>query len=131
MEVGRIIKLNRVKYKMSVQSTESGYSSDDLSPSPNNFYIRKDAKRFERRYCVDDILIKSANGILYNGFDRRSGNSVVVKQIPREGISGYKMHKNRLCPLEIYYHLRANSCANVVHILDWFEKKSSFVGRLP
>ena len=114
---------------MSQTSIESGYGSDNfINSSPNNFYIRKDARKFERKYKVLDLIMQSANGVIYSGSCNQTGSEVVIKQIPRGNISGFKMIKNRLCPNEIYYQLIANKTSeNVVKVLDWFEKKSSFV----
>ena len=111
------------------QSSESGYSSDECQlQSPNNAVIARDAKLFARKYCVEDELMKSANGVLYTGFQIKTGRPVVIKQIPRNVISKYEIVGSRMVPSEIYMHAKAYEFSkSVVEPLDWFERRSSFV----
>ena len=111
------------------RSSESGYSSDEFeSRSPSNHVIKKDQIRFDRNYEVSDLLTKSANGVIYNGFCLKTGNPVIIKQIPRDVISTYVQLGNRLCPSEIAFHFEAAEVSQtVVRPLDWFERRSSFV----
>ena len=72
------------------RSSESGYSSDECElRSPSNHAIQKDQIRFERNFEVSDLLTKSANGVIYNGFCLKTGSLVIVKQVPRDVISIY------------------------------------------
>ena len=90
--------------------------------------INKDKKLLAKNYAVVDQLVKSANGVLYNGVDRRSGEKVIIKQIPRRVIRHYFNVDERMCPSEIYFHFQASKVTNlVVKPLDWFETRSSFV----
>ena len=111
------------------RSSESGYSSDECEiRSPSNHVIQKDQIRFDRSYEVSDLLTKSANGVIYNGFCLRTGNPVVIKQIPRDVISTYVQLDHRLCPAEIAFHFEAAQVSEqVARPLDWFERRSSFV----
>ena len=111
------------------RSSESGYSSDECEMrSPSNHAIQKDQIRFDRNFEVSDLLTKSANGVIYNGFCLRTGNQVIIKQIPRDVISTYVQLGNRLCPSEIAFHFEAAEVSqSVVRPLDWFERRSSFV----
>ena len=112
------------------RSSESGYSSDECEiRSPSNHVIQKDQIRFDRSYEVSDLLTKSANGVIYNGFCLRTGNPVVIKQIPRDAISTYVQLDHRLCPSEIAFHFEAAQVVpeQVVRPLAWFERRSSFV----
>jgi len=84
------------------RNSESGYSSDECQVrSTSNHVINKDAKLFAQRYSVEEELMKSANGVLYTGFDVRSGDQVVIKQIPREVVGDYKIVDGRMIPSEI------------------------------
>jgi len=105
------------------RNSESGYSSDECQTrSPSNHVINKDAKIFAQRYSVEDELMKSANGVLYTGFDLRSGTPVVIKQIPRDVVGEYKIVDGRMIPSEIYYHVKSAELSKfVVKPLDWFE----------
>ena len=111
------------------RSSESGYSSDECEiRSPSNHVIKKDQIRFSRQYEVSDLLTKSANGVIYNGFCLQTGNPVVIKQIPRDVISTYVQLGHRLCPSEIAFHFEAAQVSDhVVQPLAWFERRSSFV----
>ena len=111
------------------QNSESGYSSDECQiNSPRNNVIENDAKLFAEKYSVEKELVKSANGILYTGFDIKTGKPVVIKQIPRNVISKYKIIEGRMIPSEIYMHAKAYQLTkSVVEPLDWFERSSSFV----
>ena len=111
------------------RNSESGYSSDECQTrSPSNHVINKDAKIFAQRYSVEEELMKSANGVLYTGFDVRSGKPVVIKQIPRDVVGEYKIVDGRMIPSEIYYHVKSSELSkSVVKPLDWFERRSSFV----
>ena len=111
------------------RSSESGYSSDECEMrSPSNHAIQKDQIRFDRNFEVSDLLTKSANGVIYNGFCLKTGNPVIIKQIPRDVISTYVQLGNRLCPSEIAFHFEAAQVSqSVVRPLDWFERRSSFV----
>ena len=111
------------------RSSESGYSSDECEiRSPSNHVIQKDQIRFDRFYEVSDLLTKSANGVIYNGFCLRTGNPVVIKQIPRDVISTYIQLDHRLCPAEIAFHFEAAQVSEqVARPLAWFERRSSFV----
>ena len=110
-------------------NSESGYSSDECQlRSPSNIAIKKDARRFARSYTVVDQLMKSANGVLYNGVENGTGRKVVIKQIPRSVIRQYFNVNGRNCPSEIFFHFQAYEASRlVVKPLAWFEKRSSFV----
>ena len=55
------------------RSSESGYSSDECEfRSPSNIVIKKDARKFARSYAVVDEIMKSANGVIYNGIDLKT-----------------------------------------------------------
>ena len=112
-----------------MSSSESGYSSDECRiRSPSNLIIKKDERKFQRNFEVTDLLTESANGVLYNGFNLRSGKPVVIKQIPRNVIGQYFNVNGRMCPSEIYFHLKASKvCQTVVKPIAWFERRSSFV----
>ena len=109
--------------------SESGYSSDECQiKSPKNAVIDRDAKLFARKYTVEDELMKSANGVLYTGFQIKTGKPVVIKQIPRNIISKYEIVGSRMVPSEIFMHAKAYEFSkSVVEPLDWFERRSSFV----
>jgi len=112
------------------RSSESGYSSDECQiRSPSNIVIKKDARKFARSYAVVDEIMKSANGVIYNGIDLKTRRPVVIKQIPRNVIGQYFNVNGRMCPSEIYYHFMAfeKSPNFVAKPLAWFEKRSSFV----
>ena len=112
-----------------MSSSESGYSSDECrARSPSNLLIKKDERKFQKSFEVTDLITKSANGVLYNGFNLRTGKRIVIKQIPRNLIGQYFNVNGRMCPSEIFFHFKAAKvCESVVKPIAWFERRSSFV----
>ena len=113
---------------MSQHSIESGYTSDEEIAFNNSETIAADAKRFAKSFSIEEEIIKSANGIVYSGFDLATGEAVIVKQIPKTSISEYIFMDGRQIPSEIFYQFKAAEASEaVVQPLDFFERKSSFV----
>ena len=113
---------------MSQHSIESGYTSDEEITFNNSQIIAADAKRFAKSFSIEEEIIKSANGIVYSGFDLSTGEAVIVKQIPKSCISEYVLMNGRQVPSEIYFQfLAAEASEAVVQPIDFFERKSSFV----
>ena len=52
---------------------------------------------------------------------------IVVKQIPKSRVAGYIQCGSRKVPPEIYYHIRATGTEGVCPILDWYERRTSWV----
>ena len=106
---------------------ESGYSSDESVKTPS-MSIRRDERRFSKNYEILDLLTKSANGIIYEGFHVKSQTPVIIKQIPRNSVSEFINVKGRKIPSEIYYQFKGSEATEtVVKPIDWFEKVSCFV----
>ncbi|CBY13891.1 unnamed protein product [Oikopleura dioica] len=113
---------------MSRHSIESGYISDEEKTFTTEKIIKEDAKRFQKNFTIEEELIKSANGVIYSGFELRSGEPAIFKQIPKTSINNFVSYKGRQIPSEIFYHLKAAEASEaVVKIIDFFERKSSFV----
>ena len=109
------------------RNSESGYSSDENIVSPQE-QIASDQRRFAKTYEVEAEMMRSANGIIYTGFEYASRQQIVIKQIPRGKISEFKQVQERSVPGEIYYHFKAaQASSTVVRPLDWYERRSSFV----
>ena len=115
---------------------ESGYGSDgaqvDMSPPlPNIDRIAADALRLCHDFEVTELMMNSANGVLYKGFALASGKEVIFKQIPRLSVPEWAELDGALVPAEISNHFRTfeatKSLDAVCRPLTWFEKKSSFV----
>jgi serine/threonine protein kinase len=113
---------------MSQHSIESGYTSDEEITFNKSQIISADAKRFAKSFSIEEEIIKSANGIVYSGFDLSTGEAVIVKQIPKTCISEYVSMNGRQVPSEIYFQFKAAEASEaVVQPIDFFERKSSFV----
>ena len=113
---------------MSQHSIESGYTSEEEISFNNLEIIAADAKRFAKSFSIEEEIIKSANGIVYSGFDLSTGEAVIVKQIPKTSVSEYIVMDGRQIPSEIYFQFKAGeACEAVVQPIDFFERKSSFV----
>ena len=116
---------------MSANSIESGYnSSNEEYQKPNHERIEKDQKRLQHDFVIEEILMESANGRLYTGYDSKTHDPVVIKQIPRSKVNTWCQLGDAIVPSEIYYHFRAASfdtAGVIIKPLAWFEKKSSFI----
>ena len=114
---------------MSQHSIESGYTSEEETFSfKNSEVIAADAKRFAKTFTIEEEIIKSANGIVYSGFDLSTGEAVIIKQIPKTCVSEYISMNGRQVPSEIYFQFKAAEASEaVVQPIDFFERKSSFV----
>ena len=119
---------------MSASSIESGYHSTGeehrQQPLMNLKKIEQDSKRLEKDFCVQNHLMKSANGEIYDGFDRKTRRSLIFKQIPRATVPSWHRMDGYWVPSEIYYHFHAaaHDFDNViVKPFTWLEKRSSFV----
>ena len=74
---------------MSSTSYESGYSStgedySQVQPEPNMRRIQHDQKRLETEFAIDKLLMNSANGRIYSGNIVKTGQAIILKQIPRD-----------------------------------------------
>ena len=116
---------------MSANSVESGYnSSNEEYQKPNNQRISSDEKRLQNEFVIEDIMMDSANGRLYTGYEIKSGDNVIIKQIPRAKVNTWCQLGGAVVPSEIYYHFRAASFDTnnvIIKPLAWFEKRSSFI----
>ena len=133
MEIIKTIERNKKSRKMSSLSLESGYESNEefqFCPNPNFSKIDLDVKRLGREYEIRDLIMESANGMIYSGKSRKTGKSVILKQIPRSKVTKWSRMESDWVPSEIYYHFKAaeNDIDGVIACpISWFEKKSSFV----
>ena len=118
------------------QRDESGYGSADSMtdvnpPSPNFSRINRDAVRFQEEFEVTDLLMNSANGVLYNGRCLLSGNDVIFKQLPRANVPNWAYLDGDLVPAEIATHFRTFKISQEAGVIckpiAWLEKRSSFV----
>ena len=130
--------------------SDDGYGTDNRSPtiSPtkeqseklNLKTINRDSKEFRTKYFTEKVLNNSANGVIYQGIEyfmwqllRLLGYRisdeypVVIKQVPRSKIHKMMAIKDRPIPAEFYYHLHASDSEGVVKVLDWYERRTSFV----
>ena len=118
------------------QRDESGYGSADSMtesnpPLPNLTRIKGDAIRFEEDFEVTDLMMNSANGVLYKGRCLRTGNEVIFKQLPRTSVPSWAYLDGCLVPAEIAYHFKtyriSKSAGVICQPITWLEKRSSFV----
>jgi len=115
-----IKSMNRNISRESV-TTDDGYSSDTKSPSKSSYETEN--REFKDKYLVEKLLNNSANGVIYTGTRKSDMMPVVVKQIPKSRITS---HINDLPP-EIYFHLKSTGVKGVCSLLDWYERRTSWV----
>ena len=114
---------------------ESGYGSTESlletsPPSPNWTRIAADAVRLQTEFEVTELLMNSANGIVYQGHCLATGQEVIFKQIPRTTVPNWMFHDGSLVPAEIAFHFAAFRLATnetICRPVAWLEKRSSFV----
>ena len=120
---------------MSSTSYESGYSSTGedyvhVQPAPNMRRIQHDQKRLESEFTIDKLLMNSANGRIYSGNIAKTGQAIILKQIPRDSAIAWARLDGHVIPAEIFYHFKAAGFDNddvIVRPITWLEKRSSFV----
>ena len=117
---------------------ESGYGSAESAinyieaPRPNHLRIAADALRLENEFEVTQLLMNSANGVIYQGYDLKNGNQIIFKQLPRQNVQNWIEFEGSIVPSEIAYHFQtfqssADALNSICRPLAWLEKKSSFV----
>ena len=120
---------------MSASSLESGYNSSGeearFQPLPDKARIEKDAIRLQDEFEISELLMKSANGMIYSGRILETGRPVIFKQIPRYSVAKWSKFDDSWIPLEIALHFQAynnsTNSHNIVEPITWLEKNSSFV----
>ena len=115
---------------------ESGYGSADsitelFPPKPVQSRIANDAIRLQEEFEVTELLMNSANGVLYQGTWLRTGETVIFKQIPRTSVPKWLSLDGALVPAEIAHHFTAYRKSRDLGVIckpiAWLEKRSSFV----
>ena len=115
---------------------ESGYGSseslfEDQTPQRNFERINFDKMRFQDEFEVTDLLMKSANGVLYEGNWLKTDQKIILKQIPRINVPKWILLDGHLVPAEIAFHFQAFKTAKkssvICQPIAWLEKRSSFV----
>ena len=111
---------------MTESGYSSGYSSDEFDCDQ---YFKSELVRFKRSFKVLSLMIKSANGTLYNGINRATKKTVVIKNIPKKSKNLVWMKNNdRRVPAEIKFHQIATSASKqAVELIDFFEQKNTFI----
>lgn len=127
------MSFENINFQKSKRISDEGYQSDQ-SPIKNDCdkekleIIEAEAIEFKNKYTVTKMMYNSANGVIYEGYRRKDGLSVCIKQVPRTRIVNYGKYKNRTLPLEFEMHLKAAMLSTgVVKVHDWFERRTSFV----
>ena len=103
--------------------SESGYSSDEYE---NEAFYKSEMKNFKSSYEVCSLVMMSANGKIYLGKDKETGDDVIIKILPRK--SNLTWVGDRRVPREVKYHfLAAGVDFGSVQILDFYERKRDFI----
>ena len=89
--------------------------------------FQADLQRLKRHYGSIKNYFNSGNGKLYTAIERATGETIILKEIPKRSSARYELD-GKLCCREIYYHYKAAKVSKrVVRPLNWFERKHSFV----
>ena len=103
--------------------SESGYSSDEYE---NETFYKSEMKNFKSSYEVCSLVMMSANGKIYVGKEKETGNDVIIKILPRK--SNLTWVGDRRVPREVKYHfIAAGVDEGSVQILDFYERKKDFI----
>ena len=117
---------------------ESGYGSAETffnhteTPEPNQLRILADALRLENEFEVTELLMNSANGVIYQGYNLKTGHQIIFKQLPRQNVQNWVEFEGSIVPSEIAYHFQTFNSSpeaqnTICRPIAWLEKKSSFV----
>ncbi|CAG5107285.1 Oidioi.mRNA.OKI2018_I69.chr1.g3244.t1.cds [Oikopleura dioica] len=113
--------------------SDEGYQSDPGRPKTRDFtteelkLFARENKAFREKYFIEEVLTNSANGVIYKGYRASDHYKVVAKQIPKAKVFEWGAIGDRVVPTEIEMHFKASSVDGVVKVLDWYERKTSFV----
>ena len=113
-------------------SAESAINCSVAAPKPNHTRIIADALRLENEFEVSELLMNSANGVIYQGYNLKDGKQIVFKQLPRKTVPNWVDFEGTIVPSEIAYHFQTyQSCPaaknSICRPIAWLEKNSSFI----
>ena len=102
------------------------------TPEPNHLKILVDALRLETEFEVTELLMNSANGVIYHGCDKKNGNQIIFKELPRQNVRNWVDLKGYVVPSEIAYHFQTfhsslEAKSVICRPITWLEKTSNFV----
>ena len=106
--------------------SESGYSSDE---SNAEIFYKEEMNRFRKNYEVESLLMKSANGCLYNALCKTTNREVVAKIIPKKARNMTWLEDGSRVPMEVKMHMIAAAADNdgTVGLLDVYQRKKNVV----
>ena len=122
-----------MSYNTRQQTMDEGYGSDHLHSSPMKRKIEsalaRESAAFKENYKVLGVIHNSANGTIYDCIRKVDGLSCVAKQVSKTKISQWVVVPNsgRRIPKEFYFHQLASSVDGVIGVLDYFERRTSWV----
>ena len=94
-------------------------------------YLGRDSRIFREKYDVEKLIMKSANGILYQGEikwffincklfvsakSKVDGKTVCIKQVRKSNTSSWATYNGRRVPREFYMHFMASKVKGVVKV---------------
>ena len=82
---------------------------------------------FEREYGVGEVIGQGGFGKVYAGVRRRDGMSVAIKHVAKNKVTEWSYLEARRVPMELTLLLAVQSVPNVIKLLDFFERRDSFI----
>jgi len=82
---------------------------------------------FEEAYRVGEVLGKGGFGTVYEGLRVADRRKVAIKHVARNKVTEWATLQGKRVPLELRLLLRVQSVTGVIKLLDFFERKDSFI----
>lgn len=82
---------------------------------------------FEECYRVGEVLGKGGFGTVYSGLRVADRTPVAIKHVARNKVVEWSQVQGQTVPLELKLLLRVQTVTGVIRLLDFFERKDSFI----
>jgi serine/threonine protein kinase len=82
---------------------------------------------FEREYGVGEVIGQGGFGKVYAGVRRRDGLSVAIKHVAKNKVTDWAYVNGKRVPMELKLLLSVQDVENVIKLMDFFERRDSFI----
>jgi serine/threonine protein kinase len=101
--------------------------STPLSTGQNGIVIGYPTVIFEREYGVGEVIGQGGFGKVYAGIRRRDGLGVAIKHVAKNKVTDWAYVNGQRVPMELKLLLSVQGVPNVIKLLDFFERRDSFI----